>query len=351
MNNIQYKLCDKTYREQLQKFISENWKYNHILATNKKLLDWQYMNKNGDYNFVLALDSEKIIGILGFIPSDFFHEHINVKKYECCLALWSIKKNSNIAGLGIGMIQYLKKFFNLNFIYTLGLSDDAIQIYNALKYSVCQLQHFIKINQEKKQFEILKNYEDLNINYSSINNKNYFLSEVNSLNELKLIFLNLPNEYQNLRKDFIYLKNRYYKHPFYKYRFMLISKKKPECIIVMREVTYKSSTALRIIDCIGNISAISFISSFLDRILSDENHEYIDLLQFGINKQVLHKAGFFGINDLNTLVVPNNFEPFEQKNKKIYFAFKDYNKETQDYKIYLFKGDGDQDRPNRVNAE
>ena len=350
MNNIQYKLCNKSYREKLQKFISENWKYNHILSKNKKLLDWQYMNKNGDYNFVLAMESEKIIGILGFIPSDFFHKRIHVKINECCLALWSIKKNSNIAGLGIGMIQYLKKLFNFNFIYTLGLSDDAIQIYNALKYSVSHLQHFIKINHKKKQFQILKNHENFKIKDSSNNKKNYFLTEVYSLEELKLIFLNLPNNYQDLRKDFIYFKNRYHSHPFYKYRYLIITKKNTECIIVMREVSYKSSTALRIIDCIGNFSAISNISSSLDKILLDENHEYIDLLQFGIDKQILYKAGFLEINDLNNLVIPNNFEPFEQKNKKIYFAFKNYNNEKQDYKINLFKGDGDQDRPNRVNS-
>jgi hypothetical protein len=40
------------------------------------------------------------------------------------------------------------------------------------------------------------------------------------------------------------------------------------------------------------------------------------------------------------LIIPNYFEPFEQKNVKIELAYK------ADFPYVAFKGDSDQDRPN-----
>ena len=71
---------------------------------------------------------------------------------------------------------------------------------------------------------------------------------------------------------------------------------------------------------------------------------YIDLYSYGIPENEIKKCGFKVKNSKDKNIIPNHFEPFEQKNNKIIFGYlvdKLYKK-----KIRLFKGDSDMDRPN-----
>ena len=55
MNNYNVHICIKSELKDLQQFINDHWKKNHILATSQKLMDWQHYNKeNETYNFVLG---------------------------------------------------------------------------------------------------------------------------------------------------------------------------------------------------------------------------------------------------------------------------------------------------------
>ena len=57
----------------------------------------------------------------------------------------------------------------------------------------------------------------------------------------------------------------------------------------------------------------------------------------------MKSSGFKLINqNSNELIIPNYFNPYLQKNIQIYFFV-----DSKDIdKVILFKGDGDQDRPN-----
>ena len=53
--NYDLRICRKEELTALQKFINDHWKNNHLLATNKVLMDWQHLDrKNQLYNFVIA---------------------------------------------------------------------------------------------------------------------------------------------------------------------------------------------------------------------------------------------------------------------------------------------------------
>ena len=345
MNNFKYIFCDKSYEVDLMKFISNNWKKDHILSTNKDLLKWQYLDDKNNYHFVIAIENNKIIGILGFIP---FGKYSKINNLNFCLALWIVNKNTNFPGLGVGMISFLRKRKQLNNIYTIGLSDDAVKIYTALKFNISSLRHFIIINNKIREFGILKNVQRHKL-YSNKNERDYCrLIEVKAYKKISDIFdryISLHNNNKN--KNLEYLLNRYYKNPFYKYRFFLLKDKDRGCMIIVRKVSYKQYTALRIIDCVGDFNLISLMGSSLKKLIINENHEYIDFLQYGIETSILDRAGFIEVDQMSGLIAPNNFEPFEQKNKNIYFAYKNYSRQyTNKYNDYFFKGDGDQDRPN-----
>ena len=68
-----------------------------------------------------------------------------------------------------------------------------------------------------------------------------------------------------------------------------------------------------------------------------ENAEYIDCLNYGISQETFLNMGFLVRENI---IIPNYFEPFEQRNVDIEFAF---SSKSDEYVI--FKGDSDQDRP------
>jgi len=162
--------------------------------------------------------------------------------------------------------------------------------------------------------------------------------------------LNSKNLFKkNTYKDKDYLNNKYIKHPFYKYRFFLIKLEKLECIVVIRMVKALNSSALSIVECFRNFELVSKVATEFDKILIKENHEYLDFVQHGVDKNTLQQSGFIDVESQKGLIVPYNFEPFKPSNKKIYFAYKNFNdSKFINSKPTIFKGDGDQDRPNQL---
>ncbi|MFQ9650174.1 MAG: hypothetical protein ACLRZZ_08080 [Enterocloster sp.] len=76
----------------------------------------------------------------------------------------------------------------------------------------------------------------------------------------------------------------------------------------------------------------------IDELLQVNGYEYIDCYQTGVKDEIMNGAGFLLKDDERTMI-PNYFEPYVGKNVDIYYF-------CTDGDITLFKGDGDQDRPN-----
>jgi len=350
MEKFKYILCGRERVDDLLSFINTFWQKDHILIKDRTLFDWQYKNtKTGNYNFVLAVSENKneILGILGFIPSYLFSQQLEVYK-EAWLSVWKTKDNTSYAGLGVGMIIFLKKTLGLNNILNLGLGDQVIEIFKLLKYNLGILEHNVLINVDQKKFFILGDYDPSKIlSNESIFNNDYELLEltekslVSVLNEnKKFVFTTNPI------KDVNYIINRYFKHPTYTYRVFSVNKKDKIClaIIVIRKVIANNSSALRIVDYQGDYIPFSYLNFSFRNFLKKENHEYIDFLQFGIPKKIIKRAGFISVKD-NNLFIPNHFEPFEKKKFTINFAYKS---DSKNKTFFFFKADGDHDRPNLV---
>lgn len=91
------------------------------------------------------------------------------------------------------------------------------------------------------------------------------------------------------------------------------------------------------------MSILKSIKYNLFKLIDEMEYEYIDFYNFGINQKILNKAGF-ELNKYNKdIIIPNYFEPFLQKNIKLYYV--SWPKKTS---FPIFKGDGDQDRPNFI---
>ena len=327
-------LCKHEELDYLQQFIAEKWKKNHILATNCSLMDFQHRAKD-NYNFFIAHGNtaNDYSAILGFIPLSKFDNNLEGYR-DFWLAIWKVDEAIATPIIGFMLLKSLEKKFNPISIGAIGINQEVKKLYKALKYQTGKLTHYYYLNKDINIFRIARVFEKLE--KKKINTSAYKIERVIDL----ATFSDLKHQYHPF-KSIEYIQNRYLNHPIYTYQlFGVFFKNKIECIFITRKIAIKGSACIRIIDVYGDLRNVGQIESELDKLLTIENAEYIDCLNYGISQKTFLNMGFFVRENI---IIPNYFEPFEQTNVDIEFAF---SSKSDEYVI--FKGDSDQDRPNFI---
>ena len=86
------------------------------------------------------------------------------------------------------------------------------------------------------------------------------------------------------------------------------------------------------------INDLHIIYNISKSLFQKENLEYIDFYAARLPKKIQQNIKFNIIKNNDKNIIPDYFEPFENKNQKIFY-------ETSNNKMILFKADADQDRP------
>lgn len=334
----QISILKKSELSDLQDFIRSNWNENHVFVKSKELLLWQH-GADLNINYLVARnESNEIVSVLGFIPTNHFSKKIASNGFDIWLALW--KANPNYPGSGMDLLYHLQNIYKPNSIGSIGINKNVEKIYKILKYKTGKLNHFYYLNSKIKSFKIAS----IEAKFKLINKDISSNQKIEVLSSLSEINISLNGIYQPL-KDVDYLVNRYEKHPFYNYKFWCIKKESENlCLLVVRKIEIEQSSCLRIVDVLGDLSKVENIALELDKILNAETAEYVDCINHGIDEEVFHHIGFLK-ND-GDVIIPNYFEPFLSSNNSIQFAYK------SDFEPYvIFKGDSDQDRPNVLKNE
>ena len=326
--SLTFEICSKDNVERLLVFIDRSWRKDHIFVRNRKLFDWQH--KNGEsYNFVLAIDGPDIVGVLGFIPTSQFSPAL-LPNNEMWLAIWKVRDDIGKPGLGLLMLNFLRKKFNNPTICSIGLSQQVIPLYKALNYEVGILEHRAFFNQYKDisgpvtapRGSVVK------LTKGSIQ----FDSQVKraDLEACEALFHSKP------QKDPEYIVKRYIEHPVYEYKLMLFKNAGAVVsIVVYRIVRIDYLLIARIVDVIGESVLDEKFNYPISQFLRQDNIDYIDIVS---NLRCGESSGF--IQNSDNLILPNYFEPLEMKNIEIDFAYKSNNES-----LSIFRGDSDQDRP------
>lgn len=327
--NIRY--ADITDMTAIMEFINIYWRKDHILAKDAELFKWQYANDN-KLNMVIGVDENSdIAGILGYIP---YGEGDNK---DICLALWRAKDGAGFLGLQL-LIFLMEDDSHRNvFCNGINLKTTAL-IYERLGYTVTKLNQWYRLLPDM-------NYKIAKITDSVIptvdGNNDFSLVRVDSFEDFNAdtsdeMFSEKSYPYKSRQ----YISKRYFNHPAYDY---LVYKVVDidgvaNSTIVFRIQEYDGSRAFRVIDFWGRRKDIYNITANIDELAKQCGAEYIDMYEFGLDENNLNNVGWIRVGSNNN-IIPNYFAPYSLCNVDINICY------TGD-SILLFKGDGDQDRPN-----
>ncbi len=320
-------------------FIGKYWSPGHLMSKDRKYFEYEFLI-DGQVNFVIAVDraTNTIQGIRGLLFSSYHKE-----KRDYWGSLWKANTgDGNYPLLGTEIRKRTESLIECRHNLGVGQNINTTMIVGSrFKKQIVRLNHFYRLNPEINDFKIAVIKNDFSAMFSSLSDS-VVAERVTDIETLKSKF-NIEAIDAIPYKDNRFIRHRYFDHPWYDYQLYLLSHKgkKASALMVMRQVEAAGAHALRIIDYIGDQSAMAGLGSFFDNAVRENNCEYVDFYVYGFNPEYLHAAGFknrYDDNDEN--VIPNYFEPFVQNNKDM-SGFFDIGS-----KVTICKGDGDQDRPN-----
>lgn len=309
-------------------FIDTYWRKGHILGNNRSFFEYEHLLPEG-VSYVISEDEfGQINAILGYIP-------YGRKERDVMTVMWKANHTAN-PSLGLELFEFLRDNGNVRIMASPGSNPKLERLYNYLGYGFGKMVQWYRLHRQEDYF--IARIEDREIpetvsvaSYVSLNNWNDV--------EKKFDFDRYTNQVKPYKEAW-YIKKRYFEHPIYKYDIYGIEGKeqKVSLLVVFRVINVKGINIIRLIDCIGDFTFMGSISGLLDNLLEKYEAEYVDCYEVGINEEDMKRAGWKKTADSGN-VIPNYFEPFIQKNIDIYYF-------SSEPDIVLFKGDGDQDRPN-----
>ena len=344
MTNYTIKDVSTAEQKKLQRFLDVYWKKGHALATSSELLRFQHYDKfNDKFNFLVAENKSTLEydALIGYIPTSQYDSDL-LENGDYWGAIWKIRDDISNDELNAAGFFIWKKLFKLPYFQSyaaIGISEIAKKIYKASRMSLGYLSHYFVLNNNIDSFKIAANVSSSN--KSSLNN-------VNGMNKIKWISLSdvNPNDVHACykpHKSLAYFANRYVQHPIYQYRFLGIYENDTLLSLwSVRKISINGSNVLRVVDVLGELKGD--LHQQLQLLLIEEDAEYIDFLNFGFDKSIFEQMGFQELDFNDDLIIPNYFEPFEQKNVKVELAYK------ANFQYIAFKGDADQDRPTLLQS-
>ena len=313
----------------VMKFIDAHWKKGHILGNNKELFCYEWLRK-GKVSVALALDSEEIVGMEGFIP-------YGEKNRDVMMTLWKVIKTGNPL-LGMAGVDFIRNNADARTISCPGINAKTTELYQYLGFTTGKMNQWYRLNSQ------ISNYKIASVNNSyvlPVSATKYHLVKFNDFETLVKMFSFVDYYASNPcpLKESWYIEHRYFQHPIYQYEvYGITADTACRAILVFRTQEAQGSRCLRLVDVIGDTSLLYQVTAQIDELLQIGNFEYVDFYEKGMDADAMKMSGWQMVAGSNN-IIPNYFSPFVQDNIDILYF-------TSEPDMKLFKADGDQDRPN-----
>lgn len=332
--------CRQDELTDLQLFIDKHWRKGHVLSYSQLLFDFQHKLEGKDYySFAIArnLETSEIDAVFGYIESQKYDTTKTIPNIGWG-AIWKVRddiQNKEIGKLGLKLLKFIIKNSDIETFASLGISKTHKDLAMSLNFVVGVTNHYYMVNNSMTEFKValnpvlttqLETSSDLKVEVSD--------SVINSN-----ISVNI-NPYKNIS----YFVNRYQNHPFFHYDFWNVYQgDKIVAIFVVRKINVLATIIYRIIDFMGDIPNGKSIYNSVQELMHQTNAEYIDCINSGLESTFFTNQGFQVAPEDDSTIIPEHLDPLEY----IYVPL-EYNYMDAEMNLIIFKGDGDQDRPNRV---
>ncbi len=338
---ILYSVPESDYPK-IIKFIKDHWKSDHALVLSKELMDFQHYNRNSkSYNFIVA--ENQITGeydsLQGYIPTWQF-DYSLLENGDYWGAIWKTRddiENDEKSIIGVDVNLGLRELPFCKSVGGIGMSKYSIKAALNLHQKVGFMHQYYILNKDCHIFKIAANVNSSLLSPLFQSNEKVMTIKKISFDEIRNIKC-----YYRPYKTITYLMNRYQKHPIFRYDvYGIFDNNIMNCVLITRKISINGSNILRVIDVLGKLEGNIYYS--MQNVLNEENCEYVDILNYGIDNDVFFNMGFRELDyDNSEIIIPNYFEPFEQSNVKLYMTYR------CKFEYVAFKGDADQDRPNTL---
>lgn len=321
--------------DEIMQFIEQYWKKGHILARDRQFFEYEMIVDN-QVNFIIAKDreSKKICGLHGFLMASK-----NKQKLDIWGSIWKVCPEV-MAFLGIEIVKRAGLLTGTrNFLSIGGNPNTTVPINKKILKldDVGKMQHFYCLA-EKNDYKVavVNHYEKISKNIHKQTVVKLLQSFIELQNEFDFDLIENCSPY----KDAWYIEHRYFNNPIYKYKVYGLHEpeyeKSIQALLICREQEYNGVTVLRIVDYLGIHALFGGLSVFFEEELN--KYEYIDFYSYGFENDIIKEAGMIELQENDTNIIPNYFNPFVPQNIDIWVG-------VPKGKATFFKADGDQDRP------
>ncbi len=349
------------YLAELVQFFRKNHGEEHVM-TQVIMLDYYFKDfENNNYNIICALEAERIVGILGYMPSQIRWGGATIE--GVWTSHWTVDR-AHRHGVGILLMKRLQE------LYTIILGQGANQLNKSLvtkmgHHFLDAIPRSVKIFNQKKLNETFPEHNLHELQPSTDQNKPYLKSTrfediklTNYVNEsnFKPNWKHYKNNHYGTLRDYQFIKKKYLQTPAFRYEFCLFQNRdKPYLLVFRLERTSGRSVfnCIRIVEVLipDDREASTILGAMLMYLDSFAKQHEVTFSDFYCTNVELHKQlQLFGyVPDVNH-ILPNLLNPIVEspRDQNVELFLKDGAKPTWD-ELYITKSDGDQDRPSINN--
>lgn len=319
---------------QIMTFIEDNWKKGHILARDRNFFEYEFLEEDGTVNVLIAIDREKqtIEAMQGILKASRDKEHLDI--WGSC---WKVLPD-NLPMLGFEVWNQCTIQTGARHQLGIGGNPNTAKtvLERMLRAKLVRMKHYYLLNDAKEQFQIAKIVKRETVQKSST--LQFMVERIQDEKQLVSCYPEIDNPEVVPYKDTWYLTKKYFRHPIYRYEvYRIVDQGKTCAVFVIRIQEHETGRVARLVEYVGNRTAIANAGSFFINYLKEKDCEYIDFYQYGFEEQSLLAAGFVERTQEDENIIPNYFHPFVRENVDILI-------QLVEGAVYC-KADGDQDRP------
>lgn len=330
-----------------------HWSRIHILARDAELLEWQHYNHHEQvFNYLIAEIDGQLAGVLGFIPLRQFDPGL-ASRDTYWVALWKVREDVTLPALGLRLLRHLIDMAGDSSVSVVGIGNPEHKgLYRALGFQVGVLRHYFRRSVATSSTRIGK-FPDGYVSPPPEPGRAILVST--STDELMdADFAPTVRGVEQPQKSPRYFAERFLAHPRYRYDVYRVELGgTPRGLIAIRLAsawegsngvdarTIPDAYVLRIVDIWLDPDILAECGPALDQLLNASGAEYLDCQCYGYEEKCLQAAGLTATCSENAISLPGYLEPIVHGSTEILASFR-----GSPGPFYLFRADGDQDRPN-----